>query len=453
VLTAALIMALIIGCIAPLDEANTSVDKKPVKEGKTLVRLNLGTAKSNARVTALPDTSGLDAPEDFAFFKLNVTVHGSGDPVDIGDFYNVFIELDDVFDSGTWDFTVELDDGTYDFELIAYLEDTGNPGDPVANPSAWGHVTNKTLSGGDDNVDITLHEICDDYNDGVYKGSLALTGAAYNSGTLVAFSGGGNVFSGRGSLNPGKYLLTLTFTALGCETGYVKEVVYIYSGFETSYNVVAPVLRRNLFEVRFDTGTQSATNSLQNSVLTGGVPYGSVILTAVGNFFSASSNKPPSANSAEQFKEWKYIDTVGGTEGAVVKSYEKVLKDIVLLATWEPKTTTITDLGSVVLVWGDVTGLTPDITDDGTHYYATGGAVTNGPLLDIKFSATGGSTYSWTHNNVVFSTSDTVNFKFSKYDENNGGGYEEDDSWFQTGRHYIVLTTNLGSASTYYDVP
>jgi len=458
VLTVALVTAFIIGCITPLDNTNPGTVKKKVSvpEGKTLVTLNLGSAKPSGRAAHLPVTSAYSDVTDFTHFKVKVFNEDDQLPVIIGAKGSVF-PIADIYNSGTdtWDFDIELD-ANVNYEFTIYAYDNTGPGS-TNNPVAWG-VGSKLIdpsASGSDSIDLTLHEIFEDAVGTDFTGdmswSFTLGSSSISSLSLVSSDGSTISLSTSATgtktdLEPGKYDLIIGLSRAGYESAYVREKVYIYSGFETIVSgVTLPTLRSNHYTVTFNSGADTL-NDINGTVLTGGLDHGSNILQSVTDFFNSTNfpgittpGKPDhSGGPGMHFDKWYYF--VSGAQGDLVGAIDKIINNIVLLATWEADQYSFVDMSGFTLLMADNT---PPASADFTGSEGVYNITTQTLDLTLSADVSGAEYYKWFYGSdttgVPLSSSSTVTLNYSLH--SGVVGYTENDIWFQTGTHIITLDT------------
>jgi len=364
VLAAALVTVFFIGCNGILDDLNLNNDQKQKQfttDGKVKVRINLGTPKLNAR-TIYPDTSefttsGTPDPGTFPAFLLFAFKTGQGyvltPTTAITSDPNVPTLNYIIYNDFSTD--LELTAGTYKFTVFACKEDEDNPGDYFY--LAWGS-SNKTIVSGTEQVDITLKEIIgasiagtwDDYvSPGKFTWEIDNPPDSdlldyYDTATLTLTEIGGNAYdfdeengsgveildlkdndliatgNNAGSLTnipSGYYMMVIQLTKDLHQTIYVREVIHIWSGFETTYTTdTLPQLRSTQHTVTFhynDPGVGSNTVSTIN--------HGSTI-----------SNTPTHTGTAAawSFKGWFYDDTTFAKR----VGNDKVINTIDVFAKW-----------------------------------------------------------------------------------------------------------------------
>jgi hypothetical protein len=460
VLTVALVTTFIIGCISPLDSTNSGEvkEQQSAPAGKTLVSLNLGGSKSNSR-TVVPDTSTYDDVTKFDNFKLTIYDTDEEEYVDLSATkYNGIFDLVDIYDSSgpTWDFEVSLDSGKeYKFTIFAYKDSD------LVNPLACGSDTKTIASSGNDSVTIILKEIFLTNPDS-YHGSVSWTLSGYDSynitltplagGSNVIASGGTNSSGTQGNILPGKYMMVLTLGEDRHQTAYVREMVYIYSGFTTELNsstLTLPTLRRNIWVVTFDAGSDS-TNDIDGEEMD--INHGSVISSALATYFSSTGGKPAYSGTDQHFDKWYYTDEYG-VQTTEIGNTDKMIKDITLLATWAPDSKTVIDMsggGGLDLQWSATPGSADaDFTGSLFTYNNTKRTLD----LTLRADVTGATSYKWF---MDFDGDDQTplsqddNFD-GKYSLNATDDYVVAVDWFQTGKYTITLITNNGSYTFEYD--
>jgi len=453
VLTIALVTAFIIGCITPLEESTKSDTKGKVQSApgeKTKVRLNIGEVKGR---TLTPAVSSLGL-SDFDGFKLEVYDIANNCPVTIDPADTPF---DDVFSysdllSGDGLEVHLVPDMEYIFTILAYIGSE-------TNPAAWGTDRQTIDEVSNDTINIVLHEIFLDVGDYTYTGkftwALTLgTGETISVFTLVPFSGVGtthtlatNTTGTESGIKPGKYIMTLGIQKTDYQTEYVRELVYIYSGFttDTSAIVSLPTLRKNTFQVTLNYGddAQGAGETRPSGTK---VVFGNVISTAVAALFPSDQvtvpGEPDAVGSGIIFKNWKVTNSAGANLGDL-----KMTDDITLWAMWGPFYKMLTGI-DLSVSWSSNSASTPaDFSGSSGSYNAVSGI----KILDLVLTAdvTDASSYRWYYGSdgtgTPFAYGDTPDPADTKFSMNTLTGYEVQERWFTVGTHYITLVTDVGN--------
>jgi len=330
VLTVALITAFILGCSVPLDDTNLGVIKetKSAPEGKTLVRLNLVGSDSKA-LTVKPNLSGVTI-SSFPYFLLIVdNISTTSEIFDQSPF-------DDYFEYADFSNDLLLTTGdVYHFIVIACSDND----DSTVKYLAWGEDT-ETISGSGDTITIVLSEIVgniptahDEYNStGTFKWDLSsysydtanLTLTSLATSTAVSTIDGLDVATtastGSEDIPSGYYTLTLELGGSKKQTVYVRDVVHIYSGYESIYQpLTLPTLRTNVYTITFNYGTDNAAGDLSGTRdLTEEITHGEL-------FSSISNDNPPHSDATHNVFEGWYTNSgttpIGTTKALKARSY------------------------------------------------------------------------------------------------------------------------------------
>jgi len=365
VLTAALIAALIIGCIAPLDTANSNAGDEDlfVPEGKTLVRLSLGDSNSGERTIKPDPSSAYPAISNIPYFLL--TVHNDSTNANVSLTSTPFATYCNYATFSSTN-TIPLDSGkNYTFLVLAC---NNNVGDSTTKYVAWGSAEITGLTGSSVNVPITLKEISGDAKNfdnsaidsqGTFSWNFGTTLNSYGTATLTltALAGGTTSITNLDvkttptnntgvALASGFYRMILALGDTGYETGYVREIVHIYSGFTTICDSTAlgtlPTLRQNVFTVTYNYGTNDQGVS-ELRTQSEDLNFGDVILDEITN------TNPSYVGSGYHFNGWYKGSVAGGNN---VSATERIMKAITLVADWAVNTFTNVDL-SLTLSWSE----------------------------------------------------------------------------------------------------
>jgi hypothetical protein len=425
VLTAALVTAFIIGCVAPMDSPNFGTGVTPsgrtTPDGKVLVSLNLVNSDSGAR-TVLPTLGGYATIDGFDYFTLTVTKGGvsqglplalQGDIAAVATITSTAIPLD----SG----------GNYVFTVIAY--DSGD------DRRALGTYTITNLGSTNNTINIVLKEIVDGLGSGFF--TVTSNASGYDSAdlTMTPLSVTGTAdqididITGNDyediPLKSGYYRMTIALTKANCEPVTVVEIVHIYENFTTTYIDTLPTLRSNLHAITY-------SYTLDGGAVGTGMPSENVAHGASITNLTATNSIPP---VGYVFGAW--YDGVNGTStavaGNVVGATTKIIRPLTLYAKWEPAQTNVS-ISSVTLKWG---GDNPPVISGTATYSQALGTITI--LISVASPELYGNMLWFNDQNTQIGTGDTLNIG-QTFASATGGAL----NWWQAGTHTITFTATEG---------
>jgi len=433
VLSAALVIAFIIGCNIPQEITDSSSDVEQLTpDGKVRVRLNITDSKTNPR-TVVPVTTGYSTLANFDHF--NVIIKNSS---------NTDVTPDGTANTGDFNWkgnisstqltteVMPLTPGQYTFTIIAFNNVNTNGSYKLAMGS-----NTVTVGSSNSTVSISLKEIVD----GEGKGSFGISSNAsgYDTATLtlvklvgtssVILPSDSNIKSGFTTiqLDSGYYRMTIALGASGKESVSVIEIVHIYEGFLTTYSTTLPTLRSNLYKIDYvytlDSGARGSAPADEN------VSHGNNITN------TAATGCTPPTNMI--FGAWYDDVDSGAVAGNVVTGSTKIIKPLTLYAKWEPSSVNAS-FSPISIEW--TSPIVPTFS---------GAADYNQSTSDIDFTITLTNPGNFVTSSIVWyddngstlgSASNTVNVKQSL----DSGPL----NWYQQGAHTITFEAKVSGGGT-----
>lgn len=318
VLTAALVTAFIIGCMAPMDGASGVVGgPQSAPAGKTSVRLNLVTPRDSKARTIMPDEVGTLTIDDLTEFDVKVTVQPAGtapspDPSETGVDIDWF--LDEILLTGGLNYKIVVK-GYYGGKIIASGEATIT--------ALTGNVTET----------ITLREIVDGDSDGTFVWDITLPSAPnlYDTAILTYTNLADSSVTDDIDLlvtpasdvdiPSGTYEVEIKLTQSRRESSGYYEILYIYEGLTSTYTKTLAALRRNNYDVVYDYRGSGQTNA------TSTIDHGDPVAV------------PPTPNahaSGHSFGGWFTSWVTGAVAGSEYTTPVAATRDITFYAKWVP---------------------------------------------------------------------------------------------------------------------
>jgi hypothetical protein len=433
VLTAALVMAFIIGCIAPIDSINPGTANKDqtgpqiTSDGKILVRLNLVDSKGR---TVVPNTAGFSFPTGVDHFTLSVT-----DSLNVSQ--PLPAALANPITGGSAGVTLITStpiplapEETYKFTVTAFTGAAATTAVAIGEQNLAVDSSNFTLS-------IVLKEIID----GSGKGTLNVAGInGYDSADLTLTPLTANGTSGithnlnldelpvpgtaySGLINSGYYLMVIALTQSGHEGASLVEVVHIYENFTTSFSGPYPTLRVNEYTITYDDDA-----GLYQGMADETVHHGDPITN-----LNAATIIPSSGTDV--FGGWYTTKvTAQQTPATRITGANKIIKALDLWIKWEPSVVDVDVSGLTNAFTGQ--GIVPVIT--GTATYSQGSAsititltVTNDDYSSFSWRGENGSELTTTATQTVTGQGTaSITIVAAQADASN---------WYQAGTHRITL--------------
>jgi len=412
-LTAALIIAFIIGCNDSLDNVK-SEKAEFTPDGKVLVRLNLVDSKGR---TILPTTSGFTFPTNVDHFTLVVK-----NPTNVTQLLPSALSGDITGGSAG----VTLITGTpiplapevrYTFTLTAFSGATAAVAVGIKEYDV--DSSNHTLS-------IVLKEIIDGVGTGVLDvtgipgyDTADLTFAPLSPGGTPLFTydlntdGSGTSFSG--PVKSGYYKMTIALTKAYHEPANIVEVVYIYQNFTTSFAGPYPTLRSNRYQIIYNGGP------LYSGMASEYVNHGAFI-----------QNLPPTtaispSSGTDIFGGW-YTTNVPANQVSAnrIFSTTKIIKAQNLYIRWEPASVNV-NVSGITNTWSGG-GVAPTLSAS-ANYSQANATITVTITID---NASQFTTFEWYKDGTVIAgqTGSTLTITEAQADAS---------SWYQQGTHTIQL--------------
>ncbi|MDR2941030.1 MAG: hypothetical protein LBV17_00355 [Treponema sp.] len=442
VLMAALVTALIIGCIAPLD--NTTPEAQSAPEGKTLVSLSLGNSDPRAVIKPDPATT-YPTLASIPYFLLKV--YNDTDSAAVSLTGTAFSTYCTSFAFSTTN-TIALDSGkNYTFLVLACTTNDNGTTKYVA----WGTRQINNLSS-DQSVGITLKEIAGDAPSTFNGASINSNGefswnfgtsdfSTYDTATLTLYTLAGvpvtsisnidlmSSNTGTESIASGFYRVIIKLEKANHENGYVQEIVYIYSGFTSTCNLAAlpilPTLRQNVYTLLYNYGSDEPSGGRSTSESLG---HGKVILSEISN------TAPSYSSTGYHFAGW-YYDTAA--TASKVGNTDKIIKGLTLYAAWDIDSFVNVNLGGVSLSWSSGPSYgTPTFTSVSSISYND-----TTLILTLNLAVTGlagVASETWKIDNIPVNHDDIITLATAT----------DMDVFWQAGSHTVTLEVNDSSGSS-----